>query len=292
MNITIVGVPYQLDVGRWCYALGPHAFLDHGLRAQLESLGHRVTREVWIELPKVERARDTVTNLANIARRTSSAVANALREQDSFALLLEGDCTHAVGAVGGMARALGKPGVAWFDAHADLHTLHSTTSGYIGGMPFAVALGWEFDDWRLAAGLETAVRENAAALLGASDIDPEEEIALRRSKIARLDAAGMRDEKVAELLDALLKPRRTHADAWYLHVDVDVAGPDVVPGGMTPTSSPPRVEDLLAAVSAAVQVLSPRVMGIATYNPSGDPAGKGIEFAFRVIRAAFRDSAK
>ena len=286
MNVTIVAVPYQLDVGRWGYALGPRAFLDHGLRGQLEQLGHRVAGEVWIELSRVERSRDTVTNLAAIARKTSAAVTDALRAPNSFALILEGDCTHAVGAIGGMSRALGKPGVAWFDAHADVHTMKTTTSGYIGGMPFAVALGWEFDDWRQAAGLDKPVQSGAAAFLGGSDIDPEEEQALRASDIARLDASAMRDGKAADQVRALLAPCANRADAWYLHVDVDVAGPDEVPGGMTPTSSPPSVQNLVSAVNCAAQALRPRAMGIATYNPAGDPAGKGIGFAFAVLRAA------
>lgn len=289
LNITIVAVPYQLDVGRWGYALGPRAFVDHGLCEQLEGLAHRVAGEVWIELPRSERSRDTVTNLAAIARKTSAAVADALQAPNSFALILEGDCTHAVGAIGGLARALGKPGVAWFDAHADVHTMKTTTSGYIGGMPFAVALGWEFDDWREAAGLEKPVESGAAALLGTSDVDSEEEQALRSSEIARLDAAAMRDGKISEQFSALLAPRARRADAWYLHVDVDVAGPEAVPGGMTPTQAPPSVENLLAAVRATSRTLEPRTMGIATYNPAGDPGGKGISFAFKVLRAALGD---
>ena len=289
LSITLVAIPYQLDVGRWCYALGPRAFLDHGLREQVESLDYRVTGEVWIELPRSERSRDTVTNLAAIARKTSAAVANILRTPNSFALILEGDCTHAVGAIGGMSRALGKPGVAWFDAHADVHTMKTTTSGYIGGMPFAVALGWEFDDWRQAAGLDKPVQSGAAAFLGGSDIDPEEEQALCASDIARLDAAAMRDGKTADQISALLSARANRADAWYLHVDVDVAGPDEVPGGMTPTSAPPSVQNLVSAVDCTAKVLRPRAMGIATYNPAGDPAGKGIGFAFAVLRAALRD---
>ena len=288
-NITIVSVPYQLDVGRWGYALGPKAFLDHGLREQLEGSGHRIAGEVWIELPRSDRTRDAVTNLAAVARRTSAAVSEALRAPNSFALVLEGDCTHAVGAIGGMARALGKSGVAWFDAHADVHTMKTTGSGYIGGMPFAVALGWEFDDWRDAAGLDRPVEAGAAALLGASDVDPEEEHALRASDIARLDAAAMRDGKITERIQQLLAPRANRADAWYLHVDVDVAGPEAVPGGMTPTEAPPPVEVLLAAVRETSRTLQPRTMGIATYNPAGDPTGKGIGFAFEVLRAALGD---
>src|SRR2546429_70754 len=189
MHITIICIPYQIDVARWGCALGPQAFLDHGLLEQLQAKGHTISNPIWIELPKSERTRDSVTNLGCIAKRTSAAVSEALKQEDSFVLVLEGDCTHAVGAIGGLAQAKGSPGVVWFDAHGDLNTMETTTSGFLGGLPYAVALGWDLDDWRLAAGLEQPVRSEAAALIGASDLDPAEIEALELHPILRMDEA-------------------------------------------------------------------------------------------------------
>src|SRR2546421_8644580 len=162
MEITIICVPFQIDVARWGCAGGPQAFLDAGIAQQIEARGHSIRKVVWIELPKSERTRDSVTNLGSIAKRTAFAVKNALAEENSFVLVLEGDCTHAVGAIGGLAQAKGNPGVVWFDAHGDLNTMETTTSGFLGGLPYAVALGWDLEDWRLAAGLEEPVRPQAA----------------------------------------------------------------------------------------------------------------------------------
>jgi hypothetical protein len=47
-----------------------------------------------------------------------------------------------------------------------MNTMATTTSGMWGGMPYAVALGWDLDDWREAAGLREPVRPEAAALVG------------------------------------------------------------------------------------------------------------------------------
>ena len=101
MHVTIVCAPYQIDVSRWGCALGPQAFLDHGLIQLLEARGHTVSQTIWIELPKAERTRDSVTNLGRIAGRMAAAVRTALHQENSFVLVLEGDCTHAVGAIGG-----------------------------------------------------------------------------------------------------------------------------------------------------------------------------------------------
>src|SRR5437667_8333261 len=93
MHINIIRVPYQVDVARWRCAAGPQAFLDHGLIQLLEAKGHTISTPIWIELPKSERTRDSVTNLGRIAKRTSAAVSTALKQEDSFVLVLEGDCT-------------------------------------------------------------------------------------------------------------------------------------------------------------------------------------------------------
>ncbi len=247
MHITIVCVPYQIDVSRWGCALGPQAFLDHGLIQRLEARGHIVSQPIWIELPKAERTRDAVTNLGRIAGRVAAAVRTALQRENSFVLVLEGDCTHAVGAIGGLAQAKGHPGVVWFDAHGDLNTMETTTSGFLGGLPYAVALGWDFEDWRLAAGLEQPVRPEAAVLMGASDLDPAEVEALARHPILHVDAGELMQPGVGERIQSALRPRAHEAAAWYMHIDLDVAGPEECPGGFTPAPYWPPREHILEA---------------------------------------------
>jgi arginase len=285
MNITIVCVPYQIDVARWGFALGPQVFLDAGLVARLEAHGHHVSDPVWIELPREERTRDTVTNLGRIAARTSQAVTTALQQADGFAIVLEGDCTHSVGAIGGVARACGAPGVVWFDAHGDLHTFATTSTGFIGGMPYAVALGWDLQDWRQLAGLEQPVRAEAAALIGTSDLDREEATALDTHPIARLDADRF-DDATGTTLQALLAPRASAADAWYVHLDVDVAGPDEVPGAMTPAPYWPARQHLLDAMHATVQAVPVRALALAAYNPAGDPERRGARLGLDALETA------
>lgn len=278
MHVTIICVPYQVDVARWGCANGPKAFLDHGLIQLLEAKGYTVSGPTWIELPKAERTRDSVTNLGRIAKRTSEAVSTALRENEGLVLVLEGDCTHAVGAIGGLAQAKGSPGVVWFDAHGDLNTMETTTSGFWGGMPYAVALGWDLEDWRLAAGLEQPVRPEAAVLIGASDLDPAEVEALQRHPMLRMDAVGMMQPGVAERVRAALRPRASEARVWYLHIDLDVAGPEEAPGGFTPAPYWPPRQHVIEAARAAAQAVPVKVASIAVYNPAGDINGRGLQF--------------
>ena len=285
MHINIICIPYQIDVTRWGVALGPQAFLDHGLIQLLEVKGHTVSNPIWIELPKTERTRDSITNLGNIAKRTSAAVSAALTREDSFVLVLEGDCTHAVGAIGGLAQAKGSPGVVWFDAHGDLNTMETTTSGFLGGLPYAVALGWDLDDWRLASGLEQPVRPEAAALIGASDLDSAEDEALQHHPILCIDAAEMIQPGIAERVRTALRPRANEAQAWYMHIDLDVAGPEENPGNLTPATYWPPRQSIIDAARAAARTVRVRVASLAVYNPAGDVDGRGARFGLDMAMA-------
>ncbi len=285
MHITIICIPYQVDVARWGCANGPQAFLDHGLIPLLEAKGHTISQPIWIELPKAERTRDSVTNLGRIAKRTAVAVRAALKKDNSFVLVLEGDCTHAVGPIGGLAQAKGNPGVVWFDAHGDLNTMETTTSGFLGGMPYAVALGWDLDDWRLAAGLEQPVRSEAAALIGTSDLDAAEVEALQRHPILRIDAKEMIHPGIGERVQAALQPRAGEANAWYLHIDLDVGGPEESPGGFTPAPYWPPRQHILEAARAVVLTLPVKVASLAVYNPAADTDGRGVRFGLDMAMA-------
>jgi len=285
MHITIVCVPYQIDVSRWGCALGPQALLDHGLIQRLEAGGHSVSQPIWIELPKAERTRDAVTNLGRIAGHVAAAVRTALQQENSYALVLAGDCTHAVGSIGGLAQAKGHPGVVWFDAHGDLNTMETTTSGFLGGLPYAVALGWDLEDWRLAAGLEQPVWPEAAVLIGASDLDPAEVEALARHPILHVDAGELMQPGVGERIQSALRPRATEAAAWYLHIDLDVAGPEECPGGFTPAPYWPPREHILEAARETVQTMPVQVASLAVYNPSADSDGRGARFGLDMALA-------
>jgi arginase len=282
MNVTPILVPYDHDVAVWGCATGPQVLLEAGLLEHMRALGHHVQAPVTLTLPRQARTRDPVTNLAHLGQALSLAVADALRGPDGFALVLAGNCPHAVGAAGGLARAGLRPGIVWYDAHGDLNTFATTETGFIGGMPYAVALGLDLDDWREACGLSQPVPFEAAALIGANDLDPAEIALLTSRSMMRLDAGEL--DRTGRRTRDLLAPRRAAADGWYLHLDLDVVGKEV-PGATTPSAQPAKGAVVLASLRAARATLPVRVATIATYNPRGDLKRRGLQFIFDCVEA-------
>lgn len=185
---------------------------------------------------------DAWSRMAELYGAVSAAVAGAVRDGDR-PTVVSGDCTTALGTVAGLQRAEVRPSVVWVDAHGDVQTLETTTSGYLGGLPLRLLVGYRPELIAGAIHLE-AVPERRVVLVDARDLDPPEEEYLRGSGIRRVD------------VDGLARP------VWpdgplYLHVDLDVLDPADVPGLSVPAPGGPargRVVDALRRVIAGGQV--------------------------------------
>lgn len=171
--------------------------------------------------------------------------------------VLTGDCLAAAGTLAGLQRAGVNPSVVWFDAHADLHTLATSTSGYIGGTSLRVLIGGDRDKLGEPLGLRP-VPESHCLLVGARDIDPAEQDYLRSSEVRPVAVAGL---TVADLPPGPL----------LVHVDLDVVDGAEVPGLRFPVSGGPAPEQTLQALSLILG--TGRVAALEIACPWHDPAG-------------------
>ena len=130
--------------------------------------------------------------------------------------MLSGDCTTALGTVAGVQRAGEVAGVVWFDAHGDVQTLETTSSGYLGGLPLRLLVGYRPELAAARLGLRP-VPERQVVLVGARDLDPPEVTYLEHAPVRR---RGVTDLDPADLPDG----------PFYLHLDLDVIDPAEVPG--------------------------------------------------------------
>jgi arginase len=149
-------------------------------------------------------------------------------------VVMSGDCTTALGTMSGLQRAGIEAGVVWFDAHGDVQTLETTTSGYLGGLPLRLLVGYRPELIAARLGLR-AVPERRVTLVGARDLDPPEVSYLagaqiRRCEVGEVDAAGL------------------PGGPLYVHLDLDVIDPAQLPGLRFPApggSSPAQVAGAL-----------------------------------------------
>lgn len=146
-------------------------------------------------------------------------------------------CAVALATLPVVARHRPDAVVVWFDAHADLNTPDTSSTGYLGGLAFSGSLGlW---DSALGAGLAT----RNAVLVGARDIDPPEQELIDAGTVPLVEVGP----SMADELRRVVGGRPV-----YVHIDCDVLEPAivptdyVVPNGMT-------LDDLHAAAEVLAE---------------------------------------
>jgi arginase len=73
--------------------------------------------------------------------RVATTVTDATRD-DSRPVVVSGDCMTSLVTVTGLQAAGLDPAIVWLDAHGDVQTLETSTSGYLGGLPLRLPTGY------------------------------------------------------------------------------------------------------------------------------------------------------
>ncbi|SFK63438.1 arginase [Amycolatopsis sacchari] len=167
---------------------------------------------------------DLWDRLAALHDGVAEQVAAAIRRGER-PTVVSGDCLIALGVLEGVRRAGLEPSVVWFDAHGDLHTPASSTSGYVGGMALRFAIEPPADDL-------TPLAEECVTLVDARDLDPAEAEYLATSAVRRVPVA---DVEIPE-------------GPVLLHVDLDVIDSAELPGLLFPAPDGPTRSAVLTAV--------------------------------------------
>ena len=197
------------------------------------------------------------SRLTELYRAVAESVTARLAT-DLCPTVVSGDCLTALATLTGVQQAGQDAAIVWFDAHGDVHTLDSSTSGYLGGMALRMAVGGDPD--KLTGPLGThPLPEDRAVLVDARDLDPAEADFLTASRLRRIPV----DEVTADLLGAA---------PLIVHLDVDVIDASELPGLRFPVPGGPSTSTVIAAVHRLLD--SGRVVALdiaCPWHPASSP---------------------
>lgn len=247
MHCKLLGVPVQDGAGRMGCEMGPSALRTAGLVAALTELGHSVTDLGTVTrapLRPLEHQNGALKALPEIAAWTE-AIADAAyaASADAMPIFMGGDHSITAGTLAGIARRAAERGrplfVLWLDAHPDFHTLDTTTSGNLHGVPLAYASGLAgFDGY--FPNLHAPVDPRRVCMLGIRSVDPAERRALRAAGVTAHDMRAIDEHGIARLLRAFLEQVAAVDGLLHVSLDVDFLDPSIapavgttVPGGAT-----------------------------------------------------------
>jgi len=258
MHIHTILVPYDSGHRGARMGRGPLHFGEHGVSHRLRTGGHQVS-EATIDVPV---AFPTEVGTSFAVYRSLSEQVRAVVAGGGFPMVLAGNCGSSLGTVSGVRAASPNDhsaiGVIWLDAHADFNTPETTTSGFLDGTVLAALTGRGWGALTASIPGFRPVSDAHVVLVGARDLDAEEERLLASSRVMRVEAARMQADGAHAALDPALTELARHVSRVYLHIDLDVHDPAeaqanqyAVPGGVAAGA----VRDLVRVVAERFSIV-------------------------------------
>ena len=247
MHCRLIGIPLQDGASQLGCEMGPSALRVADLAGALKGLGHEVTdigNVVIDELPDIRHPNPAVRNLPQIAAWTKLLTDVAYREAGKgMPIFMGGDHALSAGTIAGVARHAADGGrplfVLWLDAHTDFHTLDSTTSGNLHGLPAAYYTGQPGFEGYLPP-LSHAVDPANLCMVGIRSVDPAERETIKRNSVTVHDMRTIDEHGVAVLVRRFIEQVEAANGMLHVSLDVDFLDPSIapavgttVPGGAT-----------------------------------------------------------
>ena len=233
--------------------------------------------------------------------RVANTIERNLR-QDFFPLLLSGDHSSALGTISGIKTAFPNKrlGVIWIDAHADLHSPHTSPSGNIHGMPLSAALNDDNLDCQINEPLpETLLYWNGMKNIGTAGAKllPQDLIYFgvrdtEEPEDRQIEKLGIRNYMVHEIRYRKLEVCMQEAieklapcDMIYISFDVDSMDCDMISHGTgTPVPKGFDQYEIINIINALIKTQKVICIEFVEINPLLDTKGnKMAETAFEVL---------
>ena len=276
--------------------MGPSAFRIAGLGAQLAALGRQVVDAGNLPAPvrETEDASDAtkkyIRQIAALCLDLYGRVGDALRA-GATPLVLGGDHSLAAGSVAASAdwvhATTGRPlGLIWVDAHGDMNTPATTTSGNVHGMPLAALLGKEPRELA-AIGRAPSVRPEHTVLLGVRNLDDEEKEAIRASGVHVFTIKDVDRQGIATVAERAIAIATGGTGGVHVSFDLDVCDPGIAPGVGTPVKGGLDYREAHTLMELVAESQRLVALDLVEVNPTLDLRNATAEFATELALSAF-----
>jgi arginase len=241
--VHIHGVPLDLGGGRRGVDMGPSAVRIAGLGERLTAIGCVVVDKGNLEtpIPETRTERDPrkkyVREIARVCQKLYQQVTASL-EEGAIPVVLGGDHSLAAGSVGATADAAAAKGadigVLWVDAHGDMNTPASTSSGNVHGMPLAALLGPEPAELSRIGTRSPKIRADKTVLIGIRNLDALERERILEAKVHVFTMKDIDRDGIASVMERALAIAGAGTAGIHVSFDLDVCDPAIAPGVGTP----------------------------------------------------------
>jgi len=242
-TVHVIGVPLDLGGNRRGVDMGPSALRIAGLGERVAALGHSVVDkgDIPTPIPEIRSEGDPkkkyIRDIARVCQRLFQVASTAF-DQGALPVVLGGDHSLAAGSVAAaaeFARRRDQPvGLLWIDAHGDMNTPATSSSGNVHGMPLAALLGPEPAELSRIGGFNPKVSPERTVLIGIRNLDEREKVLVRESRVHVFTMKDIDRQGIAAILEQAIAIAGDGTAGIHVSFDLDVCDPTIAPGVGTP----------------------------------------------------------
>ena len=178
-----------------------------------------------------------VADIASVCRNLYESARGVL-DEGGLPLVLGGDHSLGAGSVAATAAwaqaRSRKIGLIWVDAHGDMNTPSSSTSGNVHGMPLAALLGAEPAELATIGGFRPKVDPERTVIIGLRNLDDRERERVREAGIHVFTMKDIDRSGIAEVMERAIELASRDTLGVHVSFDLDACDPSVAPGVGTP----------------------------------------------------------
>lgn len=289
-KVDLIGVASGLGGADAGCAQAPARLAAAGLEAHLRRGG---VEAEWVATLASQRNGGGVRRaVAQLCARLAARVAESVRA-GSLACVIGGDHSSAVGTWAGAARAIeprGRAGLVWIDAHMDSHTLGSSPTGRLHGMPLAALLGQ--CDHALEGLKDGVICARHVCLVGVRSYEPAEAELLARLGVTTFGMDEVFRRGLERVLEDALSIANDGAAGYGVTLDLDALDPRDAPAVATPAPVGIRGDELVSGLARIGGDRRLVAFELAEYCPRLDRDGRTERLIKRILSSALGGSAE
>jgi arginase len=293
--VGIIGVPLAYGASMAGVELGPAALRVARLNRRIAQLGYKVRDLGDLQVEEAQSQPDAADKLKYLEQISAACEDLAEKVEEvlnagELPLVLGGDHSIAIGSISGVAsygrKRDEKPGLIWFDAHADMNTPESSPSGNIHGMPLAVLLGYGAAKLTSIAGFAPKLDPALCVHIGARDIDRGERELVRQLGIRFITMREIDERGMGVCMDEAIAIASRASGGYAVTFDVDALDPGDAPGSGTLVRGGLTYREAHLAMEKISDAGGMRSLEVVEINTALDVNNKTAELGVELILSA------
>ncbi len=224
----------------------------------------------------------------------------ALRDENLFPIVLSGDHASCAGTMHGlkMAHPRDDIGVVYIDAHADIHSPYTSSSGNMHGMPLSIVTSLDnieskinnptikeqrhWENLKTLVSNEPSIKPKNIVFCALRDYERAEEDLINKHDIKKYNAKDITYLGIKKVVDEIFD-KLENCKYVYVSFDVDSIDPIYLPGTGTPSEFGLSFEQALQLNMQLLKNEKVCCWEIAEINPKFDENNRGTTAIFKIL---------